>query len=138
MILARISEKNEDFESAYEYQDIFVKIRDSLNTAKETNEIQKLKLNFKLNKTEQELAYISQKNSYLNTIYILVLVAVLLLIFLVSRQLKVVKMTKEIHEVQTRLIKEELDKRESTHASLTSSFDVTTAQDNERKSADKS
>ncbi len=111
-LLSNIYYKKNDFEKAYFFQQTFQKLKDSLNTAKDTNEVEKLKLNFELTKKEKELDYILQKNKYQNIIYILAGFGLLLLIILIFRQKKVIKMTAEIHDIQKRLVQEELEKRE--------------------------
>ena len=74
------------------------------------------------------MARLEEKNKYLNTIYILAAIGVLLLIILVFRQLKIVRMTNDIHNIQNRLIKSELDIRDQKNAS---GFDAAIASDKE-------
>ncbi len=110
-LLYHISAEEKNFKEAIGYNEIHTRFKDSLNTAREMNEIEKLKLNFELAQKKEELAYLSQKNRYQNIIYLLIGAGVLLLLVLVSRQFKIVKMTREIHSVQKRLIGQELDSR---------------------------
>ena len=131
-ILYKLSKTKEDHQNALNFYEEHVGYKDSLNDAKEKNNIEKLKLNFDLTQKEEELAYISQKNKYMNIIYVLGALGVLLLIFLISRQRKMAKMTQEIHDVQNRLISRELEARELRKKKSeegTSNFDLTRNQD---------
>lgn len=110
-VLYRISYEKEDYKKALEHYQRYVVYKDSLSSAKEVNTIEKLKLNAEIQVKEEELSRLKQKARYMNTIYILVGLGVVLLIFLISRQIKVVKMTEEMHKIQSKLIGEELKER---------------------------
>jgi len=112
LLLSNLYEAQGDFENAFQYHKQHVTNLNSLNLAKEMNEIEKLKLNFELNKQQETLAYLSQKNKYLNIIFVLIGVGLLLLVVLIFRQRKIVRMTKNIHDIQKRLVGNELDERE--------------------------
>jgi cell division protein FtsL len=88
-------------------------------------------LNFDLSEKEKELAYVSQKTKYLYVIYILAGLGLLLLIFLISRQRKISKMTREIHEIQTNFVHNKMKERDALRSknSSTSSFTMTKTQD---------
>lgn len=91
-----------------------------------------MKLNFELNENRKELAYVSQKNKYQNIIFVLALARLLLIGILVSRQLRIVRMTREIRDVQNRLVVGELNQRELARENReTSGFRATLEQDKE-------
>jgi cell division protein FtsL len=71
-----------------------------------------LKLNAEIRGKEDELSRMKQKEKYMNIIYVLVAVGIMLLAFLVSKQIKVTKMTQEVHDIQTKLVGRELKKRD--------------------------
>ncbi len=129
-VLAQQAYAKKDFENAFLYQQKHTRYKDSLNTAKNINEIEKLKLNFELSKKEEEVAHLSQKNRDRNIIYLLVGVGVVLLFALVTRWYKISRMTREIHDVQKRLVETELKQREFDlkHPAF-SGFDAARAQD---------
>lgn len=121
----------DDYKNAIGHYERFIMYKDSLNAAKEINNIEKLKLNFDLSEKEKELAYVSQKTKYLNVIYILAGLGLVLLIFLISRQRKISKMTRDIHEIQTNLVRNKMIERDALRSknSSTSSFTMTKTQD---------
>lgn len=129
-VLAEYAFEEKDFEDAYLFQQKHMRYKDSLNTAKKLNEIEKLKLNFELNKKEEEVAYLSQKNRDRNIIYLLVGIGIILLFALVTRWYKISRMTREIHDVQKRLVETELNQREFDlkHPAY-SGFDAARSQD---------
>ncbi|MDC8002809.1 tetratricopeptide repeat protein [Aureisphaera galaxeae] len=129
-LLSEIYSQLNNYEAAYTHEKRFRIYSDSLNTAKEQNEIEKLKLNFELQEKKEELEIIIQKTKYQNIIYILACFGVLMLVILVFRQRKIVKMTKEIHLIQKRLVEQELNKREwKLQNPDATSFDATRQQD---------
>lgn len=111
-LLSKIYAEVNDFEAAYRNERKFHVYSDSLNTAKEQNEIEKLALNLELQENKEQLALVLQKAKYQNIIYLLACFGVLMLVILVFRQRKIVKMTKEIHNIQKRLVEQELNRRE--------------------------
>ncbi|RMB58512.1 hypothetical protein EAX61_09405 [Dokdonia sinensis] len=132
-LLYKINVVRENYALAINHYERFVVYKDSLNAARELNNKEKLKLNFDLSRKEKELTYLSEKAKYLNIIYILVGVGFVLIIFLISRQLKMMRMTKNMHDIQTRLVTKELEERELRKKASTSisSFRMTRAQDKE-------
>lgn len=117
-LLSQIYAQNKAYERAYNFQSEAVGLMNELNFAKETNEIDKLKLNFKLKEQQEKLAHISKQNNYLIMIYVLVGLGVLLLVVLIFRQLKISRMTSHMHDIQKRLIEPELKKRESYYKEI--------------------
>lgn len=130
LTLSKVFASKKDFENANDFTNKAMVYKDSIFSSKKLNEVEKLELRYKLNEREKELAALEEKNTYLNTIYILGALGILLLIVLVFRQLKIAKMTQEIHNTQTRLIKSELDLRDKKGPS---SFDAAVAGDKEIK-----
>jgi len=127
-LMSMIYAQNREYELAYNFRSQAGGLLGELNLAKETNEIEKLKLNFKLQEQEKKLAFAARQNNYLIVIYVLVGLGVMLLVVLIFRQLKISRMTAHMHDIQTRLIEPELIKRE-THYKEVSGFDVTRKQD---------
>ena len=107
----QLSLRNENYKEAMSYYQTHIVTKDSLNAAKELNNIEKLRLNFNLNRKEKELEFMQQQSKYLLAIYVLLGIAVLLLVWLVFRQIMSTRMTKSIHEVQRKLVLHELEKR---------------------------
>lgn len=128
LTLSKVFASKRDFENANDFTNKAMVYNDSIMSSKKLNEVEKLELRSKLNDQEKALATLKDKNTYLNTIYILVALGILLLILLVFRQLKIARMTQEIHNTQTRLIKSELDLRDQKGHS---SFDAAVAGDKE-------
>ncbi|WP_432411121.1 tetratricopeptide repeat protein [Rasiella sp. SM2506] len=126
--LSKVYATKKKFENANLFTNKAMVYHDSILNSKKLNEIEKLELRFKLNEREEKIAALEEKNVYLNIIYFLGAVGVLLLIILAFRQLKIARMTQDVHEIQNRLIKHELDlldKKDMT------SFEATVAGDNE-------
>lgn len=130
-LLFKASVVQDDFKKAIGHYERFVVYKDSLNAARELNNVEKLKLNFDLSRKEKELAYVSQKAKYLNVIYVLASVGLLLLVILISRQRKVSRMTRDIHDIQMRLVQREMNEREvrKKNQTTTTNFKLTKAQD---------
>ena len=112
LLLSQLFEKEEKFDQAFTFHKEHILLKDSLNTAKELNEIEKLRLNFELKEKDEKLEYLSQKQKDRNIIRILSAAGILLLLLLIFRQFKVIKMTNSIHDIQKRLIESELLLRE--------------------------
>ncbi len=110
-LLSNIYRSNKEFEKSLVYFNKAVLFKDSLRTIKERKEIEKLKLNFDLNKKREELAYLNQKDKHQNTIYILITAGIVLLFVLIFRQLKIIRMTSEVRDVQKQLVFKELKDR---------------------------
>lgn len=128
ILLRNILKEEEDYKSSLDFAEKALIYKDSIIKSKELNEIEKLQLNFKIKEQNTQLKNLAITNKYLNTIYIVVALAVIFLIFLISRQLKIIRMTKDIHDIQNRLIKPELEKREQTSYT---SFEAAKSQDEE-------
>lgn len=131
-LLSDIYESNKEYEKSLAYLNKAVVFKDSLKTAKELNEIEKLKLNFELNKKRKELDYLNQKSTYQNIIYVLAAAGIVLLIILVLRQLKIARMTQEIRDAQRDLVFEGLkDRKAQEEDRRTSGFQAILEQDKE-------
>lgn len=131
--VADIYVAEDQYEQAYEYQQISYEYATRLNIAKESNEIEKLKLNFELQERNQELAYLDQISKDETIIYLLAGVGVFLLLVLIFRQRKIVGMTEEIHTIQRRLVGQELKKREwEAENKNATAFEVAKLQDKEK------
>ncbi len=111
-LLYRIASAKENYKEALVHYMRFSMYEDSLNVAKDKHAIEMLKLNAEIRGKEEELSRMKQKEKYMNIIYVLVAVGIMLLVFLVSKQIKVSKMTQEVHDIQTRLVGKELKERE--------------------------
>lgn len=111
-LLSKIATHNENFENAYTYKTEAAEIQVSLAESAKKNSVTAYYLKKKLKEQQLETAHFKDKSKYLWVIYVLVSLGVILGTLLVFRQLKVVKMTKEIRDVQERLIKTALDRRE--------------------------
>ena len=101
---------------------------DSIANTEVLNQVEKLELQMKIEEQESDLENLKIRNKYLTTIYVLVILGVLLLVLLVFRQLKVSRMTKNIHDIQKRLIESELDRRNNKPKTV---FDATVQGDKE-------
>ncbi|MEL6812094.1 MAG: tetratricopeptide repeat protein [Bacteroidota bacterium] len=101
---SQIAELEKDYESAIGFYEKHVRFRDSLNTAREVNAIDKLKLNFDLDKAEKELVFMNKRNTSLKIIYILSAAGLLLLLVLISRQRKIIAMTRQMRDAQKALV----------------------------------
>lgn len=110
-LLYRIAYSKEDYKKALTHYKRFAMYKDSLSVAKDKHVIEMLQLNAEIRGKEEALSHMREKAKYVNIIYVLVGVGIILLIFLISRQIKVVKMTQEIHSVQKKLVGRELDER---------------------------
>ena len=112
-LLSTIAVMEEAFEMAYNLKEQSTYLKQQLSEAKQLNEIEKLRLNFELKKGKKELGLVKQSEKYLSVIYLLVGLGLILLAVLMFRQIKVSKMTAEMHQIQKRLIESELNKREN-------------------------
>ncbi len=110
-VLYRISYQKEDYKKALKHYQRYTVYNDSVEGAKGENTIEKLLLNAELRSKEEELSRLKEKTKYMNIIYVLVGLGILLLIFLISKQIKVIKMTEDMHKIQSELIGEGLKER---------------------------
>ncbi|WP_299676524.1 tetratricopeptide repeat protein [uncultured Dokdonia sp.] len=110
-LLHRIESSKENYKDALLHYKRFVMYEDSLSVAKDEHVIEMLKLNADIRSKEESITRMKQKEKYLSIIYVLVAIGIVLLVFLISRQMKVSKMTQEIHSIQTKLVGEELEER---------------------------
>ena len=124
--LSEVFAAKENFKEANYYTNQAMLYNDTIVSSKKLNEVEKLELRSMLSEQDEKLNRLEEKNKYLTTIYILVGIGVLLLIILVTRQLKIARMTKNIHDIQNRLIKSELDLRDKKGSST---YDATVAGD---------
>lgn len=109
LLLSDIYSKTDQYKEAYFYSDKALNYKDSIDKKSEYDKLEKLLLNFKVKEQEAALDSINQKNTFLKIIFSLVILGVILIIILVFRQLKIIRMTKTIHDIQYSLIKHELD-----------------------------
>lgn len=130
-LLYRAYEAEKNYEKAITHHDRFLIYKDSLNVARERNTVEKSKLKFNLSRKEKELTYISQKAKYVYLIYGLIGVGIVMIIFLIKKQQKISVMTRDIRDIQTRLVQREIDEREkaNTRVKLMSNFKLTKVQD---------
>ncbi|MEL6810288.1 MAG: hypothetical protein AAFP76_03015 [Bacteroidota bacterium] len=128
LLLAKITADLKEFESATRYSQLALAYNDSISKKKRVHEVEKLQLRLKVKEQEGQVSVLLEKNKYLRTIYIMIFIGVILLITLVSRQLKITKMTKVIHDTQNRLITQKIDPYREKNAST---FDATVAGDKE-------
>ena len=128
-LLAEIFEKENDFQNAFTYQKQYIAYNESLNEAKELNEVEKLKLNFELKEKKEEIALITQRNKYQNIIAVLAAAGLSLLVVLIFRQRKIVRMTNNIHDIQKRLVETELKSREQINLKNATGFEAAISQD---------
>ncbi|RMA66365.1 tetratricopeptide repeat protein [Ulvibacter antarcticus] len=129
-LLSDIYRTSGDFEKALFHFENHAAISDRLNTAKEMSKVEILQLKAELSKNKDQLSLISQRAKLMKTIYILVALGVILITVLLFRQLKIVRMTNQIHEVQKRLVKGELDNRELNKQNRNASaYDAAVSQD---------
>ena len=112
-LLHRIESSKENYKDALLHYKRFVMYEDSLSVAKDEHVIEMLKLNADIRSKEEAITRMKQKEKYMNIIYVLVAIGIVLLVFLISRQIKVVKMTQEVHDIQTKLVGRELEERSS-------------------------
>ncbi len=112
-LLSEIEDKLKKHTSAFDHYKTYIKYSDSLDTARERNEIEKLKLNFELDRADEDLAFASKKSKYTYIIYCLIGIGLLLLVFLVAKQRRIIKMTQQARDVQTQLIGQKLGTRTS-------------------------
>jgi len=110
-LLYRIAYSKENYKEALMHYKRFEVYKDSVSIAKSKHAIEMLKLNAKIQMKEEVISRMEQKTTYMNIIYVLVGIGIILLVFLVSRQIKVVKMTQEVHDIQTKLVGKELKER---------------------------
>lgn len=122
LLLAKIYNKKSNYSDANKYTELALTYNDSINRYLNRTKIEKLLLNYQLKEQETTLEYLAQKNKYQTLLYIFTGIGLLLLIVIVLRQLKIVRMTKSIHDIQNDLIKSELELRKQ---SSISSFQAT-------------
>ncbi|MEL6812095.1 MAG: tetratricopeptide repeat protein [Bacteroidota bacterium] len=127
LTLSRIAKAEGNYKEALHHYREAMEQKYLVNTAKEENEIEKLKLNLALSGKTQELARANEQNKYRSIIYVLLALGVLLLILLISRQLKIKQMKAQIYKAQTSLYKKEarkVNKKNKFFAALYSSTDT--------------
>ncbi|GHC46461.1 tetratricopeptide repeat protein [Ulvibacter litoralis] len=131
-LLYTLYKQEENYEEALTYYKEHAVLRDSLRTAKELSKVEILELNSELSKNREKLALASQKTTLTNFIYILVAIGAVLITVLLFRQLKIIRISKEMQAVQEKLLKEELEHRKVAKSNRNAtSFDATLAQDRE-------
>ena len=133
-LLFKIQEKKENYKDALYYFKQYTDHEQAIQTAKEMNNREKLILNLNLSQKNKELEYISQRDRYKLIIAVLIGLGLILLTVLIFRQFKMSKMTKEMHDIQHRLITSELRDREDKKSNKgMSNFMVTKLQDKSLK-----
>jgi len=88
-LLYRIAYSKENYKEALMHYKRFEVYKDSVSIAKSKHAIEMLKLNAKIQMKEEVISRMEQKTTYMNIIYVLVGIGIILLVFLVSRQIKV-------------------------------------------------
>ncbi|WP_299684436.1 tetratricopeptide repeat protein [uncultured Dokdonia sp.] len=87
---------------------------DSLSLSSDLNDIELNQLKQQQKEQEQQLQLLKDKDILYTILYIVGVIILILLGYLLYRQLKASKLTKEIHKAQKNLIQNELDRREKT------------------------
>lgn len=131
-LLSEIYEGKSKYDNALKFQKEHIAYSEKINNARGENKIDKLKLNFELKEKNKQLAHAAQKEMYLKVIWVLAIIGLLLLGLFIHRQIKIVRMTKSIHDVQKRLVENELIVREKKLDNATA-FQATREQDKEFK-----
>jgi tetratricopeptide (TPR) repeat protein len=124
----RFSEK-EDYQAANVHLSKAMVYKDSIGYNQGLDQVEKIELKFKIKEQETALTNLQEKTKYRYTIYILAGIGVILLGILIMRQVKIIRMTENIHEIQNSLVKSELERRKMTPTS----FQVTQKGDRELK-----
>lgn len=124
----RFSEK-EDYQAANVHLSTAMVYKDSIGYNQGLDQVEKIELKFKIKEQETALTNLQEKTKYRYTIYILAGIGVILLGILIMRQVKIIRMTENIHEIQNSLVKSELERRKMTPTS----FQVTQKGDRELK-----
>ncbi|MDC8002810.1 hypothetical protein POV27_01980 [Aureisphaera galaxeae] len=106
-LLYNIETQKNNLQAAIEILNEKMVYEDSLSLAKNEKSIENLKLNFMIADGEAALLRLSQKRKYDTIIYALIFLAVLLLLGLFFRQMKIREMAKQIHGIQQKLIEHE-------------------------------
>ncbi|MDC8002811.1 tetratricopeptide repeat protein [Aureisphaera galaxeae] len=110
-LLYKIELESQNYEEAIRMFDLKSQYKDSINETKNAMAIENLKLSFTIKEQREKLQSLSQERSYQTIIYILGGLGVLLMIVLVFRQRKIDSITKKIHNIQRRLIDQDLGKK---------------------------
>lgn len=109
LLLSNIYSETNNYKESLFYSSKALQYKDSIDKKSEFDKLEKLQLNFKIKEQAATLKNINQKNTFLRTIYLLVVIGVILIVILIFRQRKIMRMTKTIHDIQFSLIKYELD-----------------------------
>ncbi|MDP2688046.1 MAG: tetratricopeptide repeat protein [Aequorivita sp.] len=109
LLLSKIYADTGMYKEAVGYNKLALAYNDSLNVGKDLSEVEKSFLHMELQEQNNKLQILQQKNKYIGIIYIIGSLVVILLVILITRQRKIVRMTKDIHDIQNSLIKYELD-----------------------------
>lgn len=109
LLLSNIYAQTGMYKEAVSFNKLALAYNDSLSVGKDLSEVEKSFLQMELQEQNNKLQILQQKNKYLGIIYIIGAIVGILLFILILRQRKIVRMTKDIHEIQHSLIKYELD-----------------------------
>lgn len=109
LLLSNIYAENGVYKEAVRFNKLALAYNDSLRVGKDLSEVEKSFLQMEMQEQKNKLQILQQKNKYIGIIYIIGSLVVILLVILILRQRKIVRMTKDIHDIQNSLIKYELD-----------------------------
>lgn len=109
LVLSNIYAQSGNYKEAVSFNRLALAYNDSLSVGKDLSEVEKSFLQMELQEQNSKLQILQQRNKYLGIIYIIGSLVVILLVILIIRQRKIVRMTKDIHDIQNSLIKYELD-----------------------------
>ncbi|MDC8004880.1 hypothetical protein POV27_12530 [Aureisphaera galaxeae] len=128
ILLSKIFEDQRRYDTSMGYLKQSIVYHDSIHDAHRLSEVDRMELQLQIQEQEASLVNLKQKNKYLATIYILTALGILLLVVLVLRQRKIVRMTRNIHDIQNSLVKYEIEQRKKMDASA---FEATQHADRE-------
>ncbi len=126
LLLSEIYTKKEDFKNATYFNQLALSYNNAMHENKSVSEIEELFIKMELQEQNNKLHILEQKNKYRAIIYTIGGLLVILLVILIFRQLKIVRMTKNIHDIQTSLIEYELELKKNKSKTA---FDATVKED---------
>jgi len=126
LLLSEIYTRKEDFKNATKFNQLALSYNDAIHDNKSVSEIEGLFIKMELQEQNNKLRILEQKNKYRTIIYCIGGFLIILLVILIFRQLKIVKMTKNIHDIQTSLVEYELELKKNKNKSA---FEATVSED---------
>jgi len=126
LLLSEIYTRKGDFKNATNFNQLALSYNNAIHENKSVSEIEELFIKMELQKQNNKLRILEQKNKYRAIIYSIGGLLIILLVILIFRQLKIVKMTKNIHDIQTSLIEYELELKKNKNKTA---FDATVNED---------